>query len=93
MSDLYRPMAVLTRKPVAREALPAGQWVEEIIAAQSEAVIQILPGLQRHLDLPKIWKVAKSVAARSLKRLAWMSQPCLKCACLRWTSYWIQNLI
>lgn len=70
----------LVKLAVAREALEARKWVDELLAHQSDAVVTIPHGLQRHLDLPKICKVAKNVSRRSL-RSAGVDVPALPVAC------------
>lgn len=79
-SLLYQVLTGLIKIAVA----PAGEGVrrqyEEIIGYQTEAIIKTPPGLEKHLDLPKVWKVAANGATRALER-AGVDIPVLPEAC------------
>ncbi len=67
-SLLFRVLTGLLKIAVVSDSEGTRRQYEDIIASQAEAVIKIPPGLQRHLDLPKIWKVATNGVSRSQKR-------------------------
>ena len=80
-SLLYRVLTGLLKTVVVPDSEgDRRRQYEDIIANQAEAVIKIPPGLLRHLDLPKIWKVAANGVSRSQKR-AGIAVPALPEVC------------
>lgn len=69
VADLSTAIRQLLTGLISRSIDPASIRVEDILAAQSEAIIRADAGVWRHVDDNKVWRLAKrSVEARVPER-------------------------
>lgn len=79
-SLLLRVLSGLVKITFVPGRAPDRQIYHEILSAQGDAALTMSTGLHQHLDLPKIWQVARNMTTRSLQRSG-MAVPALPEVC------------